>query len=579
MDGQSGFPHSHQDQPTPPQTILLQNLERPPDESQSYQGTAGRGAAQQDGGHQGAQDAGSRYDRLSPTTANMAANLPGITSYWDNNPYHQQSHVQGQGQGQGHQGTFLTPESPVDVSAFQSALPPDWGASLTRPLSEISTTPTGAYEAPAYFQEQVPQDSDRVPLTSTAQAIDGLSVASDQGRDSFQTVRDLDTGREPQRETKDMDRGLGSQKLKSFGRNLTAGDAEVDRRRSRSPSTSGALLKAGSIMRAMSQRVVNISGEAEVLEAQKRRERSRSPSADAPRVSLPTMSDSVDTSYPSQLYGNKSSPTEKKGQTEYIFPSDPGPLSPVRGRMPNPLKGKSLGLFSPDNPIRTRLCDFLVQPWTEPLILILIVLQTILLCVEAASDVFEDPEGRPSHWGSTPIDWALAVLFIIYTLEVIARIIVSGFILNASEYSTIDRKRGVKAVVSEKYREVFQPQRHKSVKKPPQDIYGPSTLARSVTWLHGQPLPETLEEQQRYQLARRAFLRHGFNRLDFVAVVSFWISFVIGITGLEKEHHMYVFRMLSCLRILRLLAITKGNAVSSPLVYEISVPFCMTDTP
>lgn len=502
---------------------------------------------------------------MSPTSAHMAANLPGITSYWDNNPYHQQGN--GQGQGQGHQGTFLTPESPVDPSAFQSALPPDWGSSLTRPMSEISTTPTGAYEPPAYFQEQVSQDSDRVPLTSTAQPIDGLSVENEQGRDSFQTVRDLDTGRDPHRETKTVGKGLGSQKLKNFGRNLTAGDAEVDRRRSRSPSTSGALLKAGSIVRAMSQRVVNISGE-EVLEAQKRRQRSRSPSADAPRTSLPGISAAADTSYPSQLYGNKSSPTEKNAQTEYIFPSDPGPLSPVRGRMPNPLKGKSLGIFSPDNPIRTRLCDFLVQPWTEPLILILIVLQTILLCVEAASDVFEDPDGRPSHWGSTTIDWALAVLFIIYTVEIIARVIVSGFFFNASEYSTIDRKRGVKAVVAEKYRDVFQPQRHKSVKKPPQETYGPSTLARSVTWLHGQPLPETLEEQQRYQLARRAFLRHGFNRLDFVAVVSFWIAFVMGITGLEKAHHLYVFRMLSCLRILRLLAITKGNAVSSLLAHR-----------
>lgn len=542
----------------------MQNLERPPDESESYHGAFVGGSAP--GGQSGVYDGRPQYDQLSPTTARMAANLPGITSYWDNNPYHQPAH----GLGDDHQGAFLTPESPVDVNAFQSALPPDWGASLDHTLSEISTTPTGAYETPTFFQEQVPQDSDRVPLTSTAQPIDGLSVSDAAGRDSFQTVRDLDTGREGERETKpsDMESRLGSLKNKAFGRNLTAGDAEVDRRRSRSPSTSGALLKAGSIVRAMSQRVVNISGE-EVLEAQKRRQRSRSPSTERPRDPVPPVPNFVDTSYPSQLYGGNLSPTEKKGQNEYLFPSHPGPASPTvqgrQGRMPNPLRGKSLGIFSPDNPIRTRLCDILVQPWTEPLILILIVLQTILLCVEAAPNVFEHEGGRPARWGSTTIDWVLLVLFIVYTLEVIARIIVSGFILNASEYSTIDRKRGVKAVVVERYREAFQPQRHKSVKKPPLENYGPSTLARSVTWLNRQPLPETLEEQQRYQLARRAFLRHGFNRLDFVAVVSFWIAFAVGITGLEKEHHLYVFRMLSCLRILRLLAITKGNAVSSLL--------------
>lgn len=507
----------------------------------------------------------------------MAANLPGITTYWGDNPYHQQHDQpafppqQQQPQLVQQGGTFLAPESPVDPTAFQSALPPDWGPPLGRPLSEISATPAGAYDGTSYFAEQAPQDSDRVPLTAAARPIDGLSVSGDESaRNSFQTVRDLDTGASRPRDTKvinaDLDRGVGSQKLKSFGRNLTAGDAEdTQRRRSRSPSTSGAFLKAGSIVRAMSQRVVNISGEAEVLEQQKRRRdrsRSRSPSADGPREQLPQMPEFVDTSYPSQLYSNHPSPTEKKGQNEFIFPSEPIPLSPVPGRMPNPLKGKSLGIFSPDNPIRTRLCDVLVQPWTEPLILVLIVLQTILLCVEAAPDVFEDGEGRPDRWGSTPIDWAVFVLFIIYTVEVIARIIVSGFILNAQEYSTIDRQRGVKAAVAEKYQDVFHPARQKSVRKPPQEVYGPSSLARSVTWLQGQSMPETLEEQQRYQLARRAFLRHGFNRLDFVAVVSFWIAFVLGITGLETEHHLYVFRMLSCLRILRLLAITKGNAVS-----------------
>lgn len=515
------------------------------------------------GAHAGTEDAESRYESLSPTTAQMAANLPGISTYWDN-PYRQQQ------QQPRPQGLSIEPESPMDP-AFQYAIPPDFSQPMTpqqrpRALSEINATPNAAYEVPSYFAERNPQDSDRVPLTQTAQPIDGLSVSAgeSQARDSFQTVRDLDTGssqtRNEDRLGYDLESGIGSRKHRSFGKSLTPEGS----RRSRSPS-SGAFLKAGSIVRAMSQRVVNISGEGEVLENQKRRERSRSPSKDGPREPVPAIPDFIDTSYSSQLYQNQS-PIEKHGQTEYIFPSDPGPLSPVpgmQGRMPNPLKGKSLGIFSPNNAIRTRLCDILVQPWTEPLILMLIVLQTVLLCVEAAPSVFENGDGRPDRWGKTPIDWALFVLFVIFTIEIIARIIVSGFILNAPEFSTIDRQKGVKAAVVDRYRTVFQPQRQKSVKKPPQD-YGPSTFQRSVTFLHGHPQPETIEEQQRYQLARRAFLRHGFNRLDFVAVVSFWISFVIGITGLEKEHHLYVFRMLSCLRILRLLALTKGNAVSCP---------------
>ena len=84
--------------------------------------------------------------------------------------------------------------------------------------------------------------------------------------------------------------------------------------------------------------------------------------------------------------------------------------------------------------------------------------------------------------------------------------------------------------------------------------------------MHGVPGQVSLDEQQRLHLARRAFLRHGFNRLDFVAVVAFWISFVLGVTGLESQHNLYVFRMLSCLRIIRLLALTKGNIVSWPFI-------------
>src|SRR5437879_12984243 len=62
-------------------------------------------------------------------------------------------------------------------------------------------------------------------------------------------------------------------------------------------------------------------------------------------------------------------------------------------------------------------------------------------------------------------------------------------------------------------------------------------------------------------MARRAFLRHSFNRLYFVAVVSYWISLWLCITGVEAERHLYVFRMMSCLRILRLLGITSGTSV------------------
>jgi hypothetical protein len=213
--------------------------------------------------------------------------------------------------------------------------------------------------------------------------------------------------------------------------------------------------------------------------------------------------------------------------------------------------------------LRKWLCDILVNPWTEPFILLLIVAQTVLLAVEAAPDVFDPGNERPERWGGTRIDWAILGLFIVFTLEIIARIIVSGFIINAEDYAPAQSKRRIRERVAEQYHAIFRPQRQKSVRQPRQENqFVPTTFARSFTMMQGLGGPGTLEEQQRLHLARRAFLRHGFNRLDFIAVVSFWLSFILSLAGWESRHSIYVFRMLSCLRIIRLLALTKGNLVS-----------------
>jgi hypothetical protein len=287
----------------------------------------------------------------------------------------------------------------------------------------------------------------------------------------------------------------------------------------------------------MSQRVVNLSGESELIETGARREAAAS-------SGISSLSDGSKTRYPSK---HKVDP----GEQEQEPPKPP----------PNPLKGRSLGIFSAESRIRNKLCDLLVYPLTEPTILLLIVVQTVLLAVESSQSVYTHP--RPTQWGESPIDYAFLALFVIFTLEVAARIIVSGFIFNAPEYDRANRKPGLMAAVIEKYRAMFAPQRQSSLRVPhnpvPDTLRAP-TILRSFTARQGGAL-RTVEEAQRLQLARRAFLRHSFNRLDFVAVCSFWIAFVLGITGIEHSYHLYVFRMLSCLRILRLLALTHGTAI------------------
>ncbi|KAI1814715.1 ion transporter [Poronia punctata] len=485
-------------------------------------------------------------------------NLPAISTYWEGNQF---SHDHDDGY-------ELTPSSPFDASALQAALPPEIHPAHTtqqdppRPASD-STNP---YITRTPYYEETPQDdyfdSDRAPLTSSAQPISGAPLDAPQSdgqpRDSFQTVSDIDNsprpgGRATQLLGFDLENNPEGGRHRSYGQSL----APRSPRSSRIQGPTDALYKAGSIVRAMSQRVVNVSGEAESIE--KRQQRSRSPSMDGrrPSVSRPPSRSGASTSYQSQLY--PPSPIEKKGEPEWRAPEVP--LPPRRaGPMPNPLKGRSLGIFPPDSFVRRKLCDVLVHRYTEPMLLLLIVLQAVLLVVESAHNVFREGYGRKPLWNpSSGINWAILVIFIIFSLEIVAHVIVSGFILNPAEYSTIDRKQGFRKAMSDRYNAAFRPQRHKSVNAPRQESYGPSTFARSLTMMH--VMPETVEEQMRLHLARRAFLRHGFNRLDFVAVVSFWIAFALSITGLEKEYHLYIFRMLSCLRIIRLLSLTKGTAI------------------
>lgn len=312
----------------------------------------------------------------------------------------------------------------------------------------------------------------------------------------------------------------------------------------------------------MSQRVVNLSGESDITDQGSSRYRSRSRDSSSERPANPATTTYGAESY----YGRPASSREEKASQNLFLTTDIPPRA-ARAKPLNPLKGKTLGIFSPENRFRLWMCDILVNPFTEPFILVLIIAQTILLAVESWPDVFSPGNERSERWGKKPIDWTMLGLFIIFTLEIGARIVVSGFILNAAEYSTIDRQRGIRAAVEDRYKTIFRPERQKSTKRVRSTQPQAPAFARSFTTLMQGPQtgPKTIEDQQRFQLARRAFLRHSFNRMDFVAVVSFWITFGLSISGTENRRHFFLFKMLSCLRILRLLALTHGTAVSDGL--------------
>lgn len=571
--------------PSPPQSIPLQDLARPPDSRDGGQRAQGhtRGRTLLGGSTRpsSAANYGVRYERLdnnspSPTerTSLPALRVPPRSDPMMDDEVH----------------------SPVDPAAFQAAMgfaglsmagsnllsPPDHSRQMSydTDIAEVSPYAQPYQETnDSYFQHM---DSDSVPLTdpSYLQPIAGAqtpSASQSHGRDSFQSVRFSVTPDPKPRTSRlgddlpsNLEAGYGRRRGQSFGQSLSPNDP----RRSRSPSMSESpLTRAGSIMRAMSQRVVNLGNEPEPPEIMFRRQTTEEP---RPDVVPPPHFTGQDTSYHPERMSN---PPEKQPPPMFHEPlpmptQEPWPVN-------NPFRGKSVGIFSPTNRIRMKLCDILVHPITEIGILVLIIVQTVLLAVESSQDPWHNP--RPHVWGENKIDYAILGLFVVFTFELVARIIVSGFFFNAPEYSTVDRREGIRGAVVQKYHMVFGPQRQASVRKPrePDTSALANSFARSFTVMQkaNSELPTSIEDFQRTQLARRAFLRHSLNRIDFVAVVSFWIAFVLGITGEESKRHLYIFRMLSCLRILRLLYITSGTMVSFATQQTVSRLTCIPDHP
>ena len=76
------------------------------------------------------------------------------------------------------------------------------------------------------------------------------------------------------------------------------------------------------------------------------------------------------------------------------------------------------------------------------------------------------------------------------------------------------------------------------------------------------PFRLSVEESTSQTHRNLPYLRHSWTRIDFVAVMRFWISFGLAMGGVERgTYHIGIFRALSVLRTARLLAITSGTTV------------------
>ncbi|KAG9050174.1 calcium channel protein [Tulasnella sp. UAMH 9824] len=269
------------------------------------------------------------------------------------------------------------------------------------------------------------------------------------------------------------------------------------------------------------------------------------------------------------------------------------------------LRGRTLGIFGPQSVIRRAMLSVLLWRWTEPIILLLIMFNAVVLTIQAHRSVFET--GREDGYFKTWEDHALFILFIIFTVEALARILVTGLVLDPTTHWTDYRLffQKVKATPSKVHSrfgtvpsgstvniiEAKLPSESGSVntgrQRSDSHAYPPGhSTERSSTWIgtklgfERHPFQLAIEKQQTLSEQNLPYLRHSWNRIDFVAVTSFWVMFGLCITGAETSptRHLYLFRALSVLRVARLLAVTSGTTtimrslkIAGPLLARVSV--------
>ncbi|KAF9039224.1 high-affinity cell membrane calcium channel [Panaeolus papilionaceus] len=319
-----------------------------------------------------------------------------------------------------------------------------------------------------------------------------------------------------------------------------------------------------------------------------------------------------------------------------------GPPSPDLKRV-LPIRGRTLGFLGPESKVRLWLFDFLVHPLTEPTILILIIVNAIVLTIQAFPSLTLPTANGPAlppeikGYFQSWEDYVLFALFIVFTLEAIARICVTGFLFDP-EVSIFGSSTSTITLPSESYTPSPAPvvglprqttlsrgktitQKLRQLKnsvlrpfalsdRPPPPTYHPEPthqiinstnqhahynddtitgrimdMARRAHATVREPskptflsrvmrsenhqsnpdsiaLPFRLSIGQSHEKMQRnvPYLRQSWSRIDFIAIVSFWITFVLAMTGVERgTHHIGVFRAMSVIRIARLLTITSGT--------------------
>lgn len=285
------------------------------------------------------------------------------------------------------------------------------------------------------------------------------------------------------------------------------------------------------------------------------------------------------------------------------------------------LYGNSLGIFSKTNKIRIMCHRLMSHPMTSPGLLLLLIFQTVLLSYREWN-----PEALDGYYysGYNWADYILMGINIVYTAEIFAKIIAYGFISDrvmfdelGLEYPLTGILLSAKNIVSNipftsiikntfykrklKARMLAYPsdlngkddrflpeaqydhhashsrQRSSSAASITEDVQLNRNLKSHNTFLQSTKIRRKVDEMNLH----RAYLRTSWQVIDFISMVCFWISLPLSINHYDAKQHIFHFRALSCLRILRLCNLTTGTNIilraihsAIPQLVDVSLFIC-----
>ncbi|GME89162.1 unnamed protein product, partial [Ambrosiozyma monospora] len=233
------------------------------------------------------------------------------------------------------------------------------------------------------------------------------------------------------------------------------------------------------------------------------------------------------------------------------------------------LFGKSLRCFSTDSPVRLKCRDLVSQPYFHVYMTVLILCQTGMLTYQHCNYHNGYVYNQRYGW----VDWAMVGLYVIYTIEMAMKCIAFGFYDDSQMFKELQVEKR-KSLLRRYYEMCKKPfKRHSRYSSfhhdggDDKDLTDDSmdsssdgstsdvdprrkSLMHTVTVL---PPPADISKQT------RAFLRSDWNVIDFISIISFWISFALSMTGDDLKHELLLFRALMCLKIFRLFNINKGS--------------------